>query len=335
MRLIVLLLISVLFLQQPVWGQTLQDAIRLYRQGELDQAKYLLLNLPEEQKEDPEVLFLLGKTEESGVASRNYLQDIVDQGCDWSDSDETRLLMCQYEFCRSMYVTTVDCCSKMEHGYPQSEKTPEILWISGSAFLAMENPDSAFKRFDRIIARFPRSSWAAWAQVARGDCFLVKEDLESAVSAYRQVLDSQNDSPAFPFALSGLIGCYSRMDDFEGALLYQNLLKERFPNSIEPIETLPDSGWQPQELRKEDRAERLTGVRYAIQLGVFGIKENAIRLKSKYEKMGYVIRIKTELIGGKEYSVVQLGSFASYQQALELKKELEEQTGDSYRIVIR
>jgi tetratricopeptide (TPR) repeat protein len=333
--LLVLFLTSIFFLQNPVCGQTLQDAVRLYRQGELDQAKNLLLNLPADQQEDPELLLLLGRTEEIGAASINYIQRLINLGCDWSDSDEAQLLMCSYEFCRSRYVTTVDLSGRMQQNYPQSEMIPEALWLSGSAFLAMENPDSAFARFHQVIARFPQSPWVDWAQIGMGDCFFVQGDFERAIPAYQLVLDSQKDSPAFPFALSGLVECYSRMDDFEKALLYHNLLKEKFPQSIESMETPPKATLPYKEPNKEDKTEQLTGVRYTIQLGVFGVKKNALQLKSHYEKLGYLIRIKTQRISGKEYSVVQLGSFASYEQASKLKKELEEQTGDSYRIVIR
>ena len=40
-------------------------------------------------------------------------------------------------------------------------------------------------------------------------------------------------------------------------------------------------------------------------------------------------------MGGKKYRLVQLGSFVSYQEALKLKKKLESQSGESYRIVIQ
>jgi tetratricopeptide (TPR) repeat protein len=333
--LLVLLLMSGFSLQNPVCGQTLQDAVRLYRRGELNQTKHLLLSLPSVLKEDPEVLLLLGKTEEIGAASINYLQRIINLGCDWSGSDEAQLLICKYEFCRSMYVTTTDLSGRMQRDYPNSEVISEALWLSGSAFLAMENPDSAFTRFRQIITSFPRSSWVAWAQLGFGDCFFVQGDFERAISSYQHVLDFQKDSPAFPFALSGLVECSSRMEDFEKALLYHNLLKERYPKSIESMEAIPKATLPSEEMHKEDKAERLTGVRYTIQLGVFGVKENALRLKSQYEKLGYLVRIKTQVISGKKYSVVQLGSFANYEQASDLKRELEGQTGESYRVVIR
>ena len=68
---------------------------------------------------------------------------------------------------------------------------------------------------------------------------------------------------------------------------------------------------------------------------MFGVQENAARLRSELERKGYSVRIKTKLISGKSYSVVQVGSFTSYEEALEFKKRLESQTGESYRVVIR
>ncbi len=317
-----------------IFAQTLDDAIKHYKTGELGEAKRILLNQLAEDPENPEILFYLGKVEVKGELSRRYFQDVTDHCPDWINSDEAELLICQYEFGKGMHVTTVDLTEKFEGRFPLSEMVPEVLWISGCSFLAMDQPDSALLRFEEIIRSFSGSNWVDWAQLARGDCFFADENYNQAIAEYNKILDNRKDSEVFPFALSGLVKCFSQLQDSEKALLYYNLLKERYPNSLESIES-PAERMSLKNSRDKIQAERLAGVKYTIQLGVFGIKENALKLRSRFEKQGYSVAIKSKIISGKKYYVVRLGSFTFYDKALELKKKLESQTGESYRIVIR
>ncbi len=318
-----------------IFSQTLDNAIRHYQAGELDAAKRVLLKQLEKDAENPEMLFYLGKTEEKGELSRRYFKDMITHFPDWVNSDEAELLICKYEFCRDMHVTTLDAARRFVMNLPQSQMIPEVLWISGCSFLALNQPDSALLQFNKITRSFAGSNWAGWAQLGRGDCLFAGEDYFQAIAEYHKVVDQYKDSEAFPFALSGLVKCFSQLENAEKALLYYNLLKERYPGSLESIEDPAERMSLQNKTKDKVQAERLAGVKYTIQLGVFGIKENALRLRSQFGKQGYSVSIKSKIISGKKYYVVRLGSFASYEKALKLKKKLESQTEESYRIVIK
>jgi len=318
-----------------IFAQTLDDAIKHYDAGEVGRAKRILLNQLAQDRENPEILFYLGKVEEKGRASRKYFEDVTDYFPYWINSDEAELLICKYEFCKGMYVTTVDLTERFEQSFPQSQMVPEVLWISGCSFLAMDQPDSALVQFDKIIKSFPGSNWAKWVQLGKGDCFFAGENYNQAMAEYQKVFDDYQDSEAFPFALSGLVRCFSQLKDWEKALLYHNLLKEKYPYSIEPIENIAEEIRSGRKTEAKNQTERLVGVKYTIQLGVFAKKENALKLNSRLGKQGYSVVIKSKIISRKKYYVVQLGSFISYEEALKLKKKLESQTDESYRIVIK
>ena len=223
-----------------IFAQTLDDAIDHYQTGELVEAKRILLNQLAEGRENPEILFYLGKVEEKGDLSRKYFKDVVSHFPNWINSDEAELLICKYEFCKGMYVITVDLTERFEQSFPQSRMIPEVLWISGCSFLAMDQPDSALLQFDKIIKLFPGSNWAGWAQLGRSDCFFAGEDYNQAMAEYNKVLDYRRDSETFPFALSGLVRCFTQLEDWEKVLLYHNLLKEKYPYSIELIENIAE-----------------------------------------------------------------------------------------------
>ena len=87
--------------------------------------------------------------------------------------------------------------------------------------------------------------------------------------------------------------------------------------------------------QKSSKAEELVNARYTIQLGVFGVKNNADKLYSKFKVKGYTVRILKKVINKKMYYIVQLGSFRSYDRAQRLRQKLEKETKESYRIVLR
>ncbi len=331
----ILVLAPVLLMSLSARGQTIQEATRLYQRGEPDQVQRVLLESSPEPERNSESLLLLGRTEPRGELSQEYLEEVLGQGEKGPVSQQAYLLTCKYEFSKGMHLAAADLVDGLEAKFPQSEILPEALWISGSSFLAVQKPDSALLRFNEILTRFPGSTWAAWAQLSVGDCFLESRYFDRAASAYNRILEYNKDSEVFAFALSGLIECYGEWGDSEKALLYYNLLKEKFPQWVESATIPLRAEKQTAESEEPGRAERLAGVRYTIQLGVFGVAENALRLKAQFEKQGHPVRIETKVIGGKSYSVVQLGSFVSYREASDLKKRLEAQTGESYRVVIR
>jgi tetratricopeptide (TPR) repeat protein len=318
-----------------LFGQIPDDALRHFQAGRLDDAKRILLNQAHRLTEEPEMLFYLGRVEERGDLSGRYFRSITDRCPDWERSDQAGLLLCKYEFCRGMNLAAIERAGMYEDSPAQSEAAPEFLWVSGCSFLATDQVDSALLKFEQILRSFPGSRWAQWAQLGRGDCLFAEERYDQAVAEYQKVLDVYKYSQAFPFALSGLAISFARLGDPERALLYHNLLKEKYPRSAESVREPVEAERPIEGVAEPDRAERLAGVRYTVQLGVFGQKENAQKLRSQFEKQGYSVRVESKVIGGKRSDVVQLGSFVSYQEASELKRKLESQTGESYRVVIR
>lgn len=317
-----------------VFCQTWEEVAQHLEAGRLDEAKRILLNQGDELADEPTLLFYLGRVEEKGDLSGRYLKNVADRCPDWAGASEAALLVCKYDFCRDMNLAVVERAGGSEANSAGGEVEATLLWLSGCSFLAMGRADSALHKFEQVLRVSPQSDRAQWAQLGRGDCFFVQQDYDRAIAEYELVLDAYRYSQAFPFALSGLARSFARLGDPERALLYRNLLREKYPHSVESAGELLQAELCAEETEEGSRAEHFAGVRYTIQLGVFREKENAFRLRAKFQEQGYSVKIRSKIIGGKEYRAVQLGSFASHQEALKLKEKLESLTGQSYRIVI-
>ncbi|MFA6617466.1 MAG: SPOR domain-containing protein [Candidatus Neomarinimicrobiota bacterium] len=62
------------------------------------------------------------------------------------------------------------------------------------------------------------------------------------------------------------------------------------------------------------RSQVSSQVNYRMQIGAFGVRENAQRKKEFYEKEGYPVHIETRGTSNKPLYIVQLGAFETYQE---------------------
>jgi len=326
-------LVFLLFMQivPPSSARTPGQSAVHYEGGEPDSAKQIWLNRLSEEGKSPEILFNLGKVEQSGERSRDYFEEVIEDYPRWRNSDEAGLFICQYEFSRGRYSTVVDLAKRFRQSFPQSKARPELLWLCGCSYLALDQPDSALLLFDEIATSFPSSEWVSWAQAGKGDCFFTRGDYDRAIVEYNKIIDKHANSESFFLALSGLMRCFIQLGEPDRALLYYNLLQEEYPESPvligNPLERVHN------KKREATTAEDLSGGKYAIQLGVFGDKGNALKLRSRMKQLGYSVAVKRKIIQGKGYYVVRMGSFDSYEEALKLKRKLELQTSERYLIV--
>ena len=82
-------------------------------------------------------------------------------------------------------------------------------------------------------------------------------------------------------------------------------------------------------------AEKLTGTFYAVKVGVFSSRENADRQADIFKKYKKPVDIREKRISGKNYHVVYVGRFQSYQDAYQFKSTLEATHGEVYQVVAR
>ena len=331
-----LLSFSILFLLVvfPVFGKIPIQAIDYFQQGDFPKAKKILEDYLWYHPQDQEALFYLAQLEPEGKKSIDYFEKVLDLSGDFEYEDEVLLRMCQYDFSKGLYLTILNSANIFERKFKASPHYPQILLLSASAWLAVGETKKAQEKYE-LLSSFSDNDWKTHAKLGKADCLFADGQFLSAVNEYKKLIQEFEDSDLLSTALIGISNCYAQMGEKDKAILYYNLYKEKSPYGIKTEESLTDI-IKPQEPKtRSHKTEELVDARYTIQLGVFGVEENARRLYSEFKAKGYTVRILNKIINKKKYYIVQLGSFRSYDKAQRLREKLEKESGESYRIVLR
>jgi tetratricopeptide (TPR) repeat protein len=247
--------------------------------------------------------------------------------------EEAGLELCLYYQSAGFNDSALTLSSKFKKIFPKSPLLPQMLWLESKSLLTTGRMEQALKGFRNIVELYPSSSWAAWAQLGIGEIYFSQGSFNKSIKEYTKVIDKYTGTEAFPLALAGMSRAFESSGEKDKAVLYMNLYKERFPGGIET-----ESQIQTEEIipRKDPgTAEKLTGTKYSVQIGVFANQENADKVMQKLKSRGYTPEQSNKTIQNKKYFVIQVGVFDSMSEAQKLREKLEREEGEVYRIVIQ
>lgn len=327
-----IIFLALVFFYSPAYCQALNDAIRYYDQGDFKDAQEELKAYLESNPSDYEALYYAGKLESSPEKSAEYFKKV------WESSSRTKkeeagLELCLYYQTAGLDDSVLSLSSKFKKIFPKSPFLPQMLWLESKSILATGRMEQALKGFRNIVELYPPSSWAAWAQLGIAEIYFSQGSFDKSIKEYTKVIDKYAGTEAFPLALAGMSRAFEASGEKDKAVLYMNLYKERFPGGIEV-----ESQIQTQEVnpRKDSgTAEKLTGTKYSVQIGVFASQENADKVMKRLKSRGYSPEQSFKTIQNKKYYVIQVGVFNSLSEAQKLREKLEREEGEVYRIVIQ
>lgn len=321
-----------MFFYSPAYCQALNDAIRYYDQGDFKDAQEELKAYLESNPSDYEALYYAGKLESSPEKSAEYFKKV------WESSSRTKkeeagLELCLYYQTAGLDDSVLSLSSKFKKIFPKSPLLPQMLWLESKSILATGRMEQALKGFRNIVELYPPSSWAAWAQLGIAEIYFSQGSFNKSIKEYTKVIDKYAGTEAFPLALAGMSRAFEASGEKDKAVLYMNLYKERFPGGIEvesQIQTQEVNPW-----KDSGTAEKLTGTKYSVQIGVFASQENADKVMKRLKSRGYGPEQSFKTIQNKKYYVIQVGVFNSLSEAQKLREKLEREEGEVYRIVIQ
>lgn len=310
--------------------QTLNQAIRYYDQGDFKNAKEELRSYLESNPSDNEALYYAGKLEGDAEKSAEYFKKIWESPTNIK-KEEAGLELCHYYRAAGLNDSVLALSTRFKKLFPKSPLLPQILWLENKSLSATGRMEQALKGFRNIVELYPSSTWAAWAQLGIAEIYFSQGSFNKSIKEYTKVIDKYAGTEAFPLALAGMSRAFDAAGDKDKAVLYMNLYKERFPGGIDT-----ESQLQAEEIpRRKDpgTAEKLTGTKYSVQIGVFANQENADKVMQKLKSRGYNPEQSYKTIQNKKYFVIQVGFFDSLSEAQKLREKLEREEGEVYRIV--
>jgi tetratricopeptide (TPR) repeat protein len=316
----------------PAYCQVLNDAIRYYNQGDFKDAREELKAYLESNPSDYEAQYYSGKLEGNAEKSAEYFKKI------WESSSRTKkeeagLELCLYYQTAGLDDSVLSLSSKFKKIFPKSPLLPQMLWLESRSLFSTGRTEQALKSLKYILELYPASAWAAWAQLGTAEIYFSQGSFNKSIKEYNKVIDKYAGTETFPLALAGMSRAFEASGEKDKAVLYLNLYKERFPGGIEVESQIQTEEVNPR--KDPGTAEKLTGTKYSVQIGVFANQENADKVMKRLKSRGYSPEQSFKTIQNKKYYVIQIGVFNSLSEAQKLREKLEREEGEVYRIVIQ
>lgn len=163
-------------------------------------------------------------------------------------------------------------------------RTAGLIYVEG---LIASNGNESVRCFRTVVDSFPRSEWADDA-LARMYEYQVENGTYSDAEQCMKQLEASY--PASPYITTGY------------------LAQQRLSQEIQPPDKI-----QP----------RAQGEEWAVQIGAFSIRENAVKLQQKMISGGYRSTVYENLLDGRNLLyLVWVGTYDTAEEALPLVKEL-------------
>ncbi len=154
---------------------------------------------------------------------------------------------------------------------------------------------------------------------------LLTEDGEKAFQIYKSLVDKYPNSKYADDAIYRIYTYFSAIDKTDKSDFYLNRLKTEYPesayiklasrvtfleNTKAAVKT-EDSKTSPKVKEKAVDKE----YKFTVQAGAFTRRENALKLKTEFDKAGYSSQVKDKSVGGSLFHVVFVGKFTTEEEA--------------------
>lgn len=212
----------------------------------------------------------------------------------------------------------------MEQASSDAAKAEWQLLLTQGEYLAGRYEEAA-SRADWLSRQASEPS-KGWGLFAQAQCELAAGDTAEALRLFKLSARSKSHAAAAPAHLE-LGRLYEARSDAEAAMRYLTLYRESYPRGLVPELASTTAG--------SARADRAAGVEYSIQVGVFGDRANAERLRERYQAAGYKTELVPRTLSGQKYTAVWVGRYRSQSEAQDARRILEDKFSESFRVVVR
>jgi tetratricopeptide (TPR) repeat protein len=232
-----------------------------------------------------------------------------------------------------------------EAKYPNQ---PVVLYLRG---LLAEPAEEAISRYEELLAKHPQSPYADDALCRICQYYFAKGLYIACQQRCRELLSKYPDSDHRDEAEYLLASSFFARGEFDSSYAILKDFSKRYPDSRllstvrsdlvsfegRSLRVSPEGKSQerPPSVEKAFPPESrpATGARYAVQVGAFRERANALRQQRILAEAGYRAEVVERRIDDTRFYLVWVGSFSSAKEADEFGRELNRRLGLPHRVV--
>ena len=210
-------------------------------------------------------------------------------------------------------------------------KNPGVLYLKA---LLTQDGKSAIKQYKKLLKQYPNSKYAPDAAMKIGEYLYARGLYTQAATLLKNIPIKYSRFIGIQRATNLMINSFNAIGEADSARYYALIIKSMFPKVDTDISSLKKQN-KPLAQVFDFNKKKLDLGPYVIQIGAFGSRENARRLKLQVTQLGHDVSINNVESNGKILYAVRVNRFKSKKQAEKIGKDIKSKIGVEYRILYR
>jgi len=301
--------------------------------GKIDRAREMISRQATAARRDGNLLYFQSLIEADGTESFKFLQASFKADIDPEFLEDCVYRMAQFHLASGDLEKLINTCDTYFQYWEKGKFRLEVLRMAAYACVQKGLKIKADRYINRVKQENDGILGGALGKIDEAKVLFDKKDYIPAQKICRDLRKTDFQQAVVPalYMLSHYSLKQKRVDD---AILYYNILKEKYPHAVGLDDLIERFGNLTQK-SSDNRAEEITGTIYSVQVGVFSVKNNARAMAKRFEKYGTPVDIKEKVISDKKYHVVYIGRFVSSEEAMTFKARLEHTEKEAFHVVAR
>ena len=210
-------------------------------------------------------------------------------------------------------------------------KNPGVLYLKA---LLTQDGKSAIKHYKKLLKQYPNSKYAPDAAMKIGEYLYARGLYTQAATLLKNIPIKYSRFIGIQRATNLMINSFNAIGEADSARYYALIIKSMFPKIDTDISSLKKQN-KPLAQVFDFNKKKLDLGPYVIQIGAFGSRENARRLKLQVTQLGHDVSINNVESNGKILYAVRVNRFKSKKQAENIGRDIKSKIGVEYRILYR
>ena len=210
-------------------------------------------------------------------------------------------------------------------------KNPGVLYLKA---LLTQDGKSAIKQYKELLKQYPNSKYAPDAAMKIGEYLYARGLYTQAATLLKNIPIKYPRFIGIQRATNLMVNSFNAIGEADSARYYALIIKSMFPNIDTNISSLKKKN-EPLAQVFDFNKKKLDLGPYVVQIGAFGNRENARRLKLQVTQLGHDVTINNVESNGKILYAVRVNRFKSKKQAENIGRDIKSKIGVEYRILYR
>ena len=210
-------------------------------------------------------------------------------------------------------------------------KNPGVLYLKA---LLTQDGKSAIKQYKKLLKQYPNSKYAPDAAMKIGEYLYARGLYTQAATLLKNIPIKYSRFIGIQRATNLMVNSFNAIGEADSARYYALIIKSMFPKIDTDISSLKKQN-KPLAQVFDFNKKKLDLGPYVIQIGAFGSRENARRLKLQVTQLGHDVSINNVESNGKILYAVRVNRFKSKKQAENIGRDIKSKIGVEYRILYR